>query len=118
MKTTSRILHFFCYDYFEDLLAPITFPKNFSFLAGVVSKTFAIENALQSKNQFLSNAFGKSYLLRHLTMTNAHKNFIIEIGYTYYASSVFLLKNIFPNFFPKVNSLKTHCEQFFFFRES
>ena len=55
---TSKILQFFCYDYFEDLLAPITFAKNFSFLAGVVSKTFATENALQSKNQFLNNAFG------------------------------------------------------------
>ena len=27
MKTASRILQFFCYDYFEDLLAPIAFAK-------------------------------------------------------------------------------------------
>ena len=53
MKTMFRILQFFCYDYFEDLLAPVIYTKKFSFLAGVVSKTFAIENALQSKNQFL-----------------------------------------------------------------
>ena len=62
MNTTSRISQFFCYDYFEDLFSPITFAKNFGFLAGVVSKIFAIENALQSKNQFLRNAFEKSYL--------------------------------------------------------
>ena len=30
----------FCYDYFEDLLALITFAKNFSILAGVASKIF------------------------------------------------------------------------------
>ena len=35
---TYRILQFFCDDYFENFLAPITFAKNFSFLAGVVSK--------------------------------------------------------------------------------
>ena len=72
MKTTSTILQFFCYDYFEDLFARITFGKNFGFLAGVVSKIFAIENALQTKNQFLCNAFEKNYLLRHLKTTIAH----------------------------------------------
>ena len=36
MKTTRRILQFFCHDYFEDLLAPITFAKYFGFLAGAV----------------------------------------------------------------------------------
>ena len=77
MKATSRILQFFCYDYFEDVLAPITFAQNFGFLAGVVSKIFATENALQSKNQFLRDAFRKSYLLRNLTITIAHKNFIL-----------------------------------------
>ena len=43
---------FFCYDCFEDLLAPITFAKNFCFLAGVVSQIFHCnqKNALQSKN--------------------------------------------------------------------
>ena len=56
---------FFCYDYFEDLLAPTTFAKNFGFLAGVVSKIFVIKNALATncyvtieiitKNQFLRN---------------------------------------------------------------
>ena len=79
MKTKSRILHFFCYDYFEDVLAPITLAKNFGFLANVVSKIFAIKNALQSKDQFLRNAFGESYLLRHLTITIAHKNLILEL---------------------------------------
>ena len=49
---TSRILQFFCNDYFKDLLTPITFKKIFSFLTSVVSTIFAVENALQSKNQF------------------------------------------------------------------
>ena len=75
MKTTSRILQFFCYEYFEDLLAFITFAKKF--------KIFAIENALQPKNQFLRDAFGKSYLLRHFTITIVLKNLILEIGYRY-----------------------------------
>ena len=52
-KTPSRILQFFCYGYFEDLLAPKTFAENFGFLAGAVSKIFAIKNALQLKDQFL-----------------------------------------------------------------
>ena len=75
-------MQFFCSDYFGDLLALITFAKNFSILADEVSKTFVIENALQSKNQFLRNAFGKSCLFRHLTITIAQKNLILEIGYT------------------------------------
>ena len=32
------------------------------------------ENILQSKNQFLLESLGKSYLLRNLTITGAHKN--------------------------------------------
>ena len=56
---TSRILQYFCYGYFDDLLTTITFAINFEFLAGVVSKILAIENALQLKNQCLCNAFGK-----------------------------------------------------------
>ena len=52
IKVTSRILQFFCYDYFEDLLASITFAKNFGFLAGVVSKIFA------NKNTFATNHNG------------------------------------------------------------
>ena len=59
MKTTSKISQFFCYDYFENLLAPITFANIFGSLAGVVSKIFAIEDALQSKNQLLRNALEK-----------------------------------------------------------
>ena len=59
---------------FEDLLGPLTFAKNFGFFIGVVSKMFAIENPLQSKNQFLCNAFEKNCLLRHLTIAIAHKN--------------------------------------------
>ena len=99
----------------EDLLAPIAFAKNFGFLAGVVSKIFAIENALQSKNQFLRNPFGKSYLLRHLTTTIAHKNLLLEIGYTYYANSVFLPRRKYIlHFFPKVNVFKTYCAYFLF----
>ena len=47
MKITSKILQFFCYDYFEDLLASITSAKNFGFVAAVVSKTFAIKNVLE-----------------------------------------------------------------------
>ena len=39
----------FCCDYFEDLLASITFAKNFGFLAGVASKIFA------NKNTFATN---------------------------------------------------------------
>ena len=82
MKATSTILQFFCYEYFEDVLAPITFSKSFDYLAGVVSKIFANENALQSKKQLWRDAFGKSYLLRNLTITVAHNNVILEIGYT------------------------------------
>ena len=45
MKITSKILQFFCYDYFEDLLALISLAKKkFGFLAGVVSKIFAHKN--------------------------------------------------------------------------
>ena len=51
----SRILQFFCYDYFEDRLGPITFAKNFGFLAGVVSKIFSIENAAYNKTPKLIN---------------------------------------------------------------
>ena len=113
MKTTPRIFQFFCYDNFVELLAAITCAKNFYFLAGVVSKIFAIESALQPNNQFLRNAPEKSYLLRHLTITIAYKNLILEIGYTHYANSVFLQRSIFCRFFPQVNSLKTYCAYFF-----
>ena len=44
--TFKNFTIFFCYEYFEDLFAPITFTKNFGFLASVVSKIFAI-NTLQ-----------------------------------------------------------------------
>ena len=46
MKTLPRILQFFCYENFKELLAPITFAKNFGLLASVVSKiiTFATNN--------------------------------------------------------------------------
>ena len=78
----------FCYNYLKIFLALITFAKNFGFLADVVSKIFPMENALQSKNRLSRAAFGKSYLLRHLTITIAHKNSILKIRYTYYANSV------------------------------
>ena len=91
----------FCCDYFEGLLAPKTFAKNLILLAGVVSKIFMIENSLQPKSQFLHNAFGKSYLLCHFTMKIAHKNLILEIGYTYYANSAFWPKSTFYKIFSK-----------------
>ena len=113
MKTTSKISQFFC-DYFEDLLAPIIFAKIFGFLAGVVFKIFAIENALQSQTQFLRNAFGKSSLL-HYHNNRAQKvvsrNRIRVCFYTYI--SVFFPRSTFQNFFSKVNSLKTYCAYFF-----
>ena len=37
----SKILQFFCYDYFENTLAPIA--KNFGFAARVVSKIFELK---------------------------------------------------------------------------
>ena len=52
MKIMPRILQFFCYDYFEDLLALITCAKNSGFLAGVASKIFA------NKNTFATNHNG------------------------------------------------------------
>ena len=75
----------------------------------IVSKIFAIVNALQSKNHALRNAFEKSP-----TITIAHKNLILEIGYTYYGNSLFLPRIQFTHFFPKINSLKTNCAYFFF----
>ena len=48
-EVTLRLLQFF-YDYFEDLLALITFAKSFSFLAGVVFKIFVIKNVFQRKH--------------------------------------------------------------------
>ena len=66
----------------EDLLASIVFAKSFGFLLGVVFKIFAIEKSSQSKNQFLRNEVGKSYSLRHLIMTFALKNLILEIECT------------------------------------
>ena len=101
MRTTSRISQFFCYDFVEDILALVTFAKNFGFLAGAVSKIFAIENALQSKNQFLRNAFRKSCLCRHLTITIAHKNLILEIVHSYYANSMFFSKKYISQIFFK-----------------
>ena len=50
IKITSRILQFFCYDYFKDPLLLITFEKNFGFLAGVVSKTFAVKNVFATNH--------------------------------------------------------------------
>ena len=88
----------FCYNYFEDLFAIMTFAKNFGFLANLVSKIFSIANALQSKNRFLHDPFEKSYLLRHLTITIAHKNSILKKKYTYYAN---LVEVHFTNFFQR-----------------
>ena len=109
-----RILQSFCFDYFEDILASITFSKNFGFLAGVVSKIFAIENALQSKYQFLRNVCGKSCYLRHLTITIVHENLILETVHTYYVNSVFLPRSIFYNFFSKNKQPQNVLCLFFF----
>ena len=101
---------------FEDFLPPTTFAKNFGLLPGVVSKIFTIENALQSKNQFLRNPFGKSYFLRHLTITIAHKNLILEIRYTVRIMQIQCFcqeGSTFYIFFPKVNIFKTYCANFF-----
>ena len=40
----------FCYDYFEDLLASITFAKKFGFPTGVVFKIFANKNAFATNH--------------------------------------------------------------------
>ena len=72
-----------------------------AFVAGKVSKIFAIENALQTKNEFLCIAFEKSYFLRHLTITIALISLILEIGYTWYENSVFFPKSTFYKFFSK-----------------
>ena len=71
MKTTPKFFQFFYYNNLVELLAAITCAKNFYFQAGVVSKIFAIENALRPNNQFLRNAPEKSYLLHHLTIAIA-----------------------------------------------
>ena len=55
MKITSRILQSFCYDYFEDLLASITFAKNFGFLAGVASKISVLKIRLQQTTTVINN---------------------------------------------------------------
>ena len=67
-KDSVKNFAIFCYNYFENRLALITFAKNFGFLADAVSKIFPIENALQPKNRFSLDAFGKSCLLHHLTI--------------------------------------------------
>ena len=86
---------FFLLWYFEDLLASITFAKKFNFLAGIVSKLLAIENAFAAKlpnyqyqrnNYHQKINFGvmvdwKSYLLCHINIAIMHKNLILEIGY-------------------------------------
>ena len=64
MKTTSRILQFFYYDYFEDLSAPTTFAKNFGFLAGVVSKIFVIKHALATNCNVMIEIITKNQFFR------------------------------------------------------
>ena len=68
MKTTSRILQYFVMIILKIFLAPITFAKNFGFLAGVVSQIFAIDNVLKSRNQFLRDALEKSYHNYYVTI--------------------------------------------------
>ena len=46
MKTASKLLQVFCYHYFKNFLASVAFAKIFGFLACVVFKILAIENAL------------------------------------------------------------------------
>ena len=71
---------------------------------------FAIENGLQ----LIAYTFGKSFLLRHFTITIAHKNLILEIGYTYYANSVFLPESTFYNFFSSGKQPQNLLYLFFF----
>ena len=99
---------------FKYLLAPTTFAKYFGFLIGVIFKIFAIKDALQSKNEVLCNAFEKSYLLRHFAKTIAHKNLILEIGYTYYGNSVLLPRSTFNKLFSKGKQLQNLLCLFFF----
>ena len=63
-------------------LAPIKFAKKIRLFSWFGFQILAVENALQSKTEFLRDAFGKRYLLRHLTKTIARKSLILEIGYT------------------------------------
>ena len=66
-----KILQFFCHDYFEDLLAPITYAKNFGFLADVFSKIFANKNALATNRNVL--------LQQACNNLATNRNVIIEI---------------------------------------
>ena len=78
------------------------FCKNFGFLAGVVSKIFAIKNALQPNNQFLRNAFRKSCLLPHLYRKNhAQKLAPRNRIHVLCKFNVFAKKDILQTFFPR-----------------
>ena len=113
-ENNIKNLAIFCYAYFEEVLVSLNFAKNFDFLAGVSSKIFAIKTLLRSKDSFLCNAFGKIiYLICYVSITIAHEYLILELVYMYYANLVFLSRNSFYKFFPKVNSLKTYCASFF-----
>ena len=87
MKDTATNIPIFCYDCFEDLLASIPFAKKFSFLAGLVSKIFVLQDVLQSKNQFLRNAFGRSYFITSLIITIAHFKSNLSLYSQYYAEA-------------------------------
>ena len=45
----------------------------------------------------------------YCAITIAHKNLILEIGYTYYANSAFFQNVHFTNLFSEVNILKAYC---------
>ena len=94
-------------------LAPIKFAKKIRLFSWFGFQILAVENALQSKTEFLRDAFGKRYLLRHLTKTIARKSLILEIGYTITQIQCFWQEVHVINFFPKVYSLKNFIEHFF-----
>ena len=71
----------------QNLLALITFAKNFGFLADVVFPKYSqLKMHYDQKIDFRAMYF-ETCLLRHLTITIAHKNSILKIRYTYYANS-------------------------------
>ena len=114
MKTTSRISQFFSYDYFEDLLAPITLAKNFLLFSCAVSKIFAIENAFAiEKSIFALRNWKKLFITSPYHNNSAQKLDFRNRLNVLCKFSVFAEK-YFTNFFPKVNSLKAYCAYFSF----
>ena len=119
MKTTSTILQFFCYDYFENLLASVTFAKKFGFLAGVRS----FQNIRDCKWITIKKSIFAYCIWKKLFVTSPyHNNRAQKLDsrkrmHVLCKFRIFAKNYILQNFFPKVNSsLKTDCA--FFFRAS